>query len=325
MNGVQAGPPGSGQGSGKVILFGEHAVVHGRPAIAAALSRGCLARAQTTTGAGAQSLLRVEPWGVQVGSAEPEADPERELLRRAFAVVCELCSSERQVVSVQGEMEIPSGAGLGSSAALSVAVIRAIDAALQQSRSDADVLAASLAWERVFHGNPSGVDSAMAMATRGGLRRFVRSAAGPVLTPLHTNDVVHVVVGNSAEHGSTMAMVTRVAEHLQRDPARTEAILDAIGDVVDNAQRALETADFARLGRLMDENQGHLERLGLSTPKLERMCQSARDAGALGAKLTGGGGGGCMIALAADASRGQLIARALSDAGYAAFVVEVSG
>jgi mevalonate kinase len=321
MNGVQAGPPGSGQGSGKVILFGEHAVVHGRPAIAAALSRGCSARAQAT--ADSESSLRVEPWGVQVRSARPEADPERELLRRAFAVVCEHCSPGRQAVSVQAAMEIPSGAGLGSSAALSVAVIRAIDTALQQQRSAADVLAASLAWERVFHGNPSGVDSAMAMG--GGLRRFVRGAEGPVLTPLHTTDALHVVVGNSAEHGSTKAMVERVAEHLHRDPVGTGSILDAIGAVVDSAQRALEAADLAQLGRLMDENQRRLEALGLSTPKLEQMCHVARNAGALGAKLTGGGGGGCMIALAADGSRGQLIARALSDAGHAAFVVEVSG
>lgn len=308
----------TGRGHGKVILLGEHSVVHGRPALAAGLASGSIATAEPA----AEDSLTVEPWGVRVRVTAEEHDAERELLRRAFEVACQQCSSQRQALSVRATMEIPSGAGLGSSAALSVAVLRAMDAASRHTRSESELLAASVAWERVFHGNPSGVDSAMAIG--GGLARYVRTAAGPELTRVLVARTLHLVIGNSAEHGSTKLMVARVAEHLAREPRKTEDMFDRIATLVNEAQRALETGELAQLGPLLDENQRWLDALGLSTPKLDRMCQLARAAGALGAKLTGGGGGGCMLALARDAQAGQSIVQAFSDAGYAAFVVEVS-
>jgi mevalonate kinase len=317
---------GQGRGHGKVILLGEHSVVYGRPAISAGLGRGCGAQAERGQ-PGAPDTLSVEPWGVSVVATQPEQDPDREQLRRGFAIVCEgldarwkaLGRVDRPSVRVQATMEIPGGAGLGGSAALSVAVVRAIDAAFETPQDHEALVAASVAWERVFHGNPSGVDSAMAV--HGGLARYVR---GQPLKHVRGGAPLRLVVGNSGEHGSTKATVASVARQHARDPIKSEQIFDAIASLVDNAQSALEAGEHARLGQLMDLNQTLLNTLLLSTTKLEDMCQRARAAGALGAKLTGGGGGGCMIALAADVAASERIARALSDAGYAAFAVEVS-
>jgi mevalonate kinase len=305
---------GEGHGHGKVILLGEHSVVYGRPAIAAGMTLGCRAYAEFATA----DVLSVEPWGVSVDAATVEADPERELLRRAFAVLREHYESPRRALHVRATMQVPGGAGLGGSAALSVAIVRALDACLGIERTNEQLVELSMAWERVFHGNPSGIDSAMAV--RGGLLQYVR---GQPHLPIRPGKALSFVVANSGEHGSTKSMVESVARQHARDPAKAEQIFDAIASLVTNAKSAVEDGDHRRLGQLMDLNHTLLNTLMLSTSKLEEMCGIARRAGALGAKLTGGGGGGCMLALAADAERTTAIAQALSAAGYAAFAVEV--
>jgi len=338
-------PLGVGRGYGKVILLGEHSVVHRRPALAASLARGSYAtvsEVQWPSGiqAGirdgvdlfpqehvqerAMDELRVAPWGLRVLSGRPELNPDLELVRRAFFQLCQELRSrapDRPALSVQAELEVPSGAGLGSSAALGVAVSRAMASALGLVHSEERVLAESLAWEGVFHGNPSGVDSAMAVGR--GLSVYLRTEQGPSLTPLRAAKPLPLVVCDSAESCSTKRMVARVAEQLAEDPARVEPIFDDIASLVRDAQLAIERGDLARLGSLFDRNHVRLAELGISTPKLDAICQLARAAGALGAKLTGGGGGGCAIALCEDISVGRHVADVLASQGHAAFVVEV--
>jgi mevalonate kinase len=300
------------RGQGKVILLGEHSVVYGKPAIAAGIASGCHASAESASG----FSLEVQPWGVRVALDTPESDPQRELLRRAFG---EICARYGAPLAVRAVMEIPGGAGLGGSAALSVAVLRAMDTHAGLVSDPEATIAASLAWERVYHGNPSGIDSALAV--HGGLALYRR---GEPLVTIRARNAVYFVVGNSAEHGSTKDMVASVARQHASYRDKTERIFDAIEALVINAKSALETGDLRSLGQLMDHNQRLLNGLMLSTTKLEEMCQLACAAGALGAKLTGGGGGGCMIALAPDRERAQPIAAALGAAGYANFVMEVS-
>jgi mevalonate kinase len=315
---MNTGGAGARKGHGKVILLGEHSVVYGRPAIAVGIARGCSAEAEF----GSVDTLAVEPWGVQIEAGRPEADPEREQLRRAFAKICERYaspSSARRPLVVHARMEIPGGAGLGGSAALSVAVLRAMDARLGLDPGPDELLAASLAWEGVYHGNPSGIDSALAI--RGGLALYRR---GEPLAAIRVRRALCLVVANSGEHGSTKDMVESVARQHAREPIKTEQTFDAIEALVLNAKSALEDGDHASLGQLMDMNQALLNTLVLSTSKLEEICQTARKAGALGAKLTGGGGGGCAIAVAHDSEHAQPIVRALGDKGYDSFVVEVA-
>jgi mevalonate kinase len=173
-----------GRGSGKVILLGEHAVVHGVPALAAGLSKG--SRAHTSHAQDEVTKLEVAPWNVCV-SRHDELP-----LARAFDALLKARregSEEASDRSVSAAMEIPGSAGLGSSAALGVAVLRALDAHDGITRGYDDAQRVALAWERVFHGNPSGVDTAMAIA--GGVAVYRRAPqAGPCGLALRPRDRV---------------------------------------------------------------------------------------------------------------------------------------
>lgn len=294
-------------GRGKVILLGEHAVVYGRPALAAGIERGVRARVEPS----AQTLLHVEPWGRDV---TPEGDDE---LGRALAAV--LAEQPGAVPArVDAQVDLPAGAGLGCSAALGVAVVRALAAAAGEAPSDEAVAARALAWERVFHGNPSGVDNTM--AAHGGIAVYRR---GEPLEAVLPSRPLRLVVGDSGEPSSTRVMVEGVARQHQRDPERTEQTLDAITALVRNAKLAIEDGDLRALGQLMDLNQALLSALMLSTTPLEEMCAAARSAGAFGAKLTGAGGGGCMIALVDGDEAAERVREAIEATGHRAFAAEV--
>ncbi len=300
-------------GHGKIILLGEHAVVYGKAGLAAALSRGAHASATPAP----EAALAIEPWGVEVVAGRPEADPEREMLRQAFAAIV-AGYTEHAPQRVAAVVELPSGAGLGASAALSVAIVRALDAAHGIARSADAVAEFALAAERVFHGNPSGLDSAL--AAHGGVALFRK---GQPLERVRVRRSVWMVVAHSGETASTKETVASVARQRERSPAKVDQVLDAIEELALNGRAALEDGEPVRLGQLMDLNQKLLSGLLLSTSRIEVMCSIARKAGALGAKLTGGGGGGCMIALGADATGAEAVRAALAAAGHDAFVTEV--
>lgn len=294
---------GEAVGHGKVILFGEHAVVHGCPALAMALGRGARATAEPSD----VDCLEVEPFGTRLWLDRPADGPHAQL-QEAFALALDDVPTDRPPLRVAARLEVPAGAGLGASAALSVAIARAIDGALGRSRTEAQIAETSLRWERVFHGNPSGVDSAMAAS--GGVAQFVR---GQPLQPVTVPGPLPLVVGHSGQAPSTRAMVQSVERQLQAEPDNVRGIFADIETIVVDGRSALERGDLGRLGQLMTRNQQLLDRLSLSTTRLEEMCRATIGAGALGAKLTGGGGGGCMIALAADFAAAEGIAAHLRD------------
>lgn len=277
-------------GHGKVILLGEHAVVYGRPALAAAIGLGARATAERAD----HDVLTIAPWNVRV---EPSVDPGAPELARAFAAVLAQYPEGRPTLSVAVDVELPGGAGLGCSAAIGVSVIGAIDDTLGVAREPRARADASLAWERVFHGNPSGIDGTMAAC--GGIAVFQR---GQPLERVAPREPLRLIVGYGGEASSTRAMVESVARQRDRAPERVDQVLDGIAALVRNGRLAIEAGDHAALGKLFDLCQALLSSLMLSTTKLEEMCDAARRAGAFGAKLTGAGGGGCMIALVGDAS-----------------------
>jgi mevalonate kinase len=295
-------------GRGKVILLGEHAVVHGTPAIAAGLGRGVHAR----TAPADRMLLACAPWGTEHA---PEGDED--LSRALRAVVDAHPRAPLPALRIDARIDLPAGAGLGCSAALGVAVVRALDEALGHDAGDAEVAERALAWERVFHGNPSGLDNTM--AAHGGVARYQK---GEPLEVLDERRPHHLVIGNSGEASSTRTMVGSVARQRERDERRFRVTLDAITALVQNARLALEAGDVHALGQLMDMNQALLSSWMLSTTAIEEMCAAARGAGAKGAKLTGAGGGGCMIALVDTEAAGRAVQHAIAALGYDAFVAE---
>ncbi len=275
-------------GHGKVILFGEHGVVHGRPALALAVQRG--AEVSAVPAESGPTRLHIAPWNVEIDTGS-EPNLGREPLQKALNIARALYPDNVEL-TLHATMRLPSGAGMGSSAALGVAVLRAMDEARGITRSNDEIYQRSLDWERVFHGNPSGVDNAM--AAHGGMAVFRK---GQPLTRIVPRHPLRIVAGFSGESSGTKEMVESVARQFEKDPVRVGKIFDGMEAIVNNGKLALEQGELKSLGQLMTLNHRLLSSLMLSTMLLEDMIAAAEKAGALGAKVTGAGGGGCMIAL----------------------------
>ncbi|MDB4990059.1 MAG: Mevalonate kinase [Myxococcaceae bacterium] len=304
---------GTSYGHGKVILLGEHSVVHGRPALALSVERG--SEVSVAPSSADRTTLQIEPWSVEVDSGS-EPNLGREPLQQALQVARSFYHDAREF-SLHATMRLPSGAGMGSSAALGVAVLRALDLARGLTRSDDDIYQRSLAWERVFHGNPSGVDNAM--ATHGGMALFKK---GEPLTRVVPRHPVSLVVAYSGSSSSTKIMVDSVARHFEREPERIGKVFDAIAAIVTNGKLALEQGELKSLGQLMTMNHKLLSGMMLSTDALEEMIAAAMAAGALGAKVTGAGGGGCMVALVDTIETKRAVSEALERLGKTVYDVE---
>jgi mevalonate kinase len=173
-----------------------------------------------------------------------------------------------------------------------------------------------MAAETVFHGRASGIDHAVSAS--GGLGLFTREGG---LVPLAAARPVPLVVGHSGRERDTRGRVARVAALAAERPDETRERFAAIARLVERAACAVGEGNLGELGAAMDDNQRHLAALEVSCPEIDAMCARARDAGAVGAKLTGGGGGGCVLALAPG--REEAIRAAWARAGCTSFVTEV--
>jgi|CZKU01.1.fsa_nt_gi mevalonate kinase len=303
-----------GHACGKAILLGEHAVVYGIPAIAVGIDRG--ARAHATPGERGPSRLLVRGWNIVVREDQPDHD-----LARAFRALLEVargdCSAQgvTDPHAVEVEASLPPGGGLGCSAAIGVAIARA----LSPLASPEAIQERAMAWEQVFHGNPSGVDAAV--AARGGCVVFRR---GEVIEPVRVRGPLELCIGNTGVASSTKTMVEGLARLRTRRPDMVDNSFEAVRSLVQNARLAIEAGDQVALGRLMDLNQMLLAGLFVSTPEIERMCALARGAGALGAKLTGAGGGGCVVALVPSHTVGDAVLEAWKAEGLEGFATSVA-
>lgn len=304
---------------GKVILLGEHAVVYGVPALAAGIDRG--ARAEATLGPeSAPSTLSLGGQTIVANTDSPQD------LERAFAA---LLGDGCPPITASAQSDLPPGGGLGSSAAIGVALARCVEelTAHGDAGRRARVFDRALAWERIFHGNPSGIDTHA--AANGGIFRFVR---GEPAIPVHLADDLWLCVGLSGSGASTRSMVEGLARLFDRKPDLKARTIDAIRALVSNAALAIEAGDIEGLGKLMDLNHMVLAGLFLSTEALERLCHLARTSGALGAKLTGSGGGGSVIALVPPPEAGEKgpgavatsVLAAWRQAGFDGFVTRIA-
>jgi mevalonate kinase len=282
-------------GWGKVILLGEHAVVYGYPALAAALDRGVTIDAVGTP-AGGPLRLDIPAWDLRVSaSARDEEHP----VSRALAAIADSLGIGRPAVTLLGDAQIEHSAGLGSSAAMAVAITRALLEHAKRAQDVKTVLAAASASEAVMHGKPSGIDATI--ATHGGIGVYRKSAG---LRPIQAK--LRVLVAPSGSPRSTAAMVERVAQATisgrtaqpNAPTTNDDARLAELGGLTDRGTTALLRNDLAELGGAMNRAHEILAELGVSTAQLDSLCEAARSHGAYGAKLTGAGGGGAVIAIA---------------------------
>jgi mevalonate kinase len=206
---------------------------------------------------------------------------------------------------------IPIASGLGSGAAVSTALVRALAAFVGAVLSPAEVSALVYEVEKIHHGTPSGIDNTVIAYERPVY--FVRGEPSQVEL-VSVGGPFRLVIADTGLSSPTKRLVTGVRAGWQRERARYEALFRRIGDVAREGLRRIEMGDIGRLGPLMDENHALLVELGVSSPMLDRLVGVARAAGATGAKLSGAGGGGNLLALVAEETAGD-VASALANAG----------
>ena len=298
---------------GKLILAGEHAVVHGARAVAVPIPDALLARVSKRAGG---VNIRVAAWGVDVELDAAEPDDGVAVIARA--VMAHL-GIDADGLSIDIAARYPAGAGLGASASLAVLLARAFDRHYSLGLADSAIDAAAFAAETAVHGNPSGIDNTVATYGRPVL---FRRGEPPERNAITLAGAADVVIALAEPAPPTAEMVRRVAGMYEAEPDSVGGLIESIDALVGRLAERLENGDIDGCGAIMNLNHGILNSLGLSTPGLERLVHAARAAGAAGAKLTGGGGGGAMVALA-RAGSGERIRKALQAGGAKTYAFEL--
>jgi len=304
---------GVGVAPGKVILFGEHAVVYGRPALAAPVTQVRATATVESGEAGKGLVIDALDLGRRVtldDAGHPLAEVARLTLQRLGLSVPDW--------RVWLRSTIPIASGLGSGAAVSAAVVRALARAAGCELGPAEVSDIVYQVEQLHHGTPSGVDNTV--IAYGQPVYFVR---GQPPQPFAIGRPFTLVIGDTGVSSPTKVTVGGVRARWQADPARYEARFDRVAAIVETARQAIAGGAPDELGPLMDANHALLAEMGVSSPKLERLVRAARDAGAGGAKLSGGGRGGNMIALVTPDTTTAVVAALRAKGAVRVIVTEI--
>jgi mevalonate kinase len=310
-------PAISATAPGKVILFGEHAVVYGRPAIAVPVTQVKARAAVTANPRGVPGEVRVQAPDIGLESTLDELDAGHPLAAVILEVASALKVKRIPSCTLKITSTIPVAAGMGSGAAVSVAVIRALSAFLGHPLPDEKVSALAFEIEKIHHGTPSGIDNAVVTYARP-----VYFVKGKPIDTLKVGRSFTLVIGDTGIASPTSAAVGAVRTAWQADKPQYEAYFDSLGAMAQSARQAIESGGMELLGPLMDASHGVLRKIGVSSDELDTLVVAARRAGAWGAKLSGGGRGGNMIALVPPA-RAEAVAKVLQAAGVVSTIVAV--
>ncbi len=295
---------GRGRTWAKVILLGEHSVVYGHPAVALPL-HDLRMRATAVPVPGPSRLCSLDYRG-----PIDRSGPRFACVARAFDKAREFSGRLGQPFEITTRSDFPHARGLGSSAAASGAVIRAVLDACRRDASADELFALTQMAERVAHGNPSGLDAAATSSSSP--IRFQGGRMRPVSQRIAH---AHLVIADSGVQGSTREAVSGLRRRYEQDAEGAGPLIDGLGALARTAITALHDGDAPALGEAMNRAHTVLAGLDLSLPVLDRLVGAARRAGALGAKLTGGGLGGCVIALTGSEGAADRVRSALRRAG----------
>lgn len=300
-----------GVGYGKVVIMGEHAVVYGRHAIAAPLPMTIKAQVEDCD----EGIhLLIPRWGVEFQLASNPK--ERRSFERPAGVMLDELGLSGRAMRIEVFPEVPRSMGLGGSAAMAVAIVRALDKHYRLGLADEEVNRLAFEAEKLAHGNPSGIDNTLACYAK---PLVFRAGNPPLVETLNIKTPIPMVVGMTGYEGLTAKTVGRVNAAWQQDRKLYERIFDQIDTLVLRGVQAIQDEDLVTLGQLMNICHGMLNALQVSTPELEQLVDIARANGALGAKLTGGGGGGSIIALCDGDT--DAVVNAIRAAGFEAVAV----
>jgi mevalonate kinase len=282
----------------KVILLGEHAVVYGQPAIAIPVS-SLRASAAITFDPQREEALRIFSDDADVsGIVVRSIDGVEDALVTAVRLATERLGIRLSGATITIHSDIPVASGLGSGAAVTTAIIRALAESVGKKLPEDEINAMVYDVERIFHGTPSGIDNTVIVYERP--IYFVRHHPFELVQP---HQPLHILIGDTGVRASTKHTMNDVRRLLETHPEQIQPVIAAIGDLVRQARECIEHGLIDQLGGLMVRNHELLQSLTVSSPELDRLVRAALDAGALGAKLSGGGRGGNMIALVTPTTR----------------------
>jgi mevalonate kinase len=299
---------GQGIGFGKAILFNEHFVVYGIPSIVSAI--------------GTFTVAKVEPYdkqGFTLADKRPATpnykEDKREQQKESFDLMFKKMGVDlsKKGVAIILEGNLYAASGIGASAASCVAVARALAEYFDMTLTDEQINEIAFEGEKGYHGTPSGVDNTA--STYGGLIWFQRGEKN-LIERIPTVAPVEIVIGNTGKVANTKAAVDGVKQRKEKNLKKYLEIFDRAENVAYLAKRAIHDGAYNDVGKLMNENHKLLQQIEVSSRELDFLVSIARDAGALGAKLTGGGLGGNMIALTPGKELQEKVATAIEKEGF---------
>ena len=291
-------------------MFGEHFVVHGVPGIASAVDSA------------ADSVVKKTANGIKVTDERTGAKgyAEKKKLQQLESIERMLKAMNLDPKTVGMDIwlggNLPGFSGLGASAASSVAIARAIAEEFGLTFSDEKINDIAYEAEKAYAGNPSGIDNTA--ATFGGLIWFEKNLTGGPnkIEQLSMREPVEIIIGNTGIVANTKAMVLGVGERKKQNPEKYGAIFKQAEELAYRGKKALSGFDLRNVGELMNENHRLLQEIEVSCKELDSLVELAREQGAFGAKMTGGGGGGCMLALTPGKELQEKVACAIEKAGF---------
>jgi len=287
-----------GEGKGKVILLGEHFVVHGAPALAAGVEN--------------KAVVELEP------SDKTDLITEQFVIREmSFAGINAIFRAMdiKEKFSIHLTGDLPTTGGLGSSAAFCVALVKALASYKGINLTKDEINKYAFEGEKAFHGNPSGIDNFM--ATYGGVVIFKKGEEFHNF--IEPGVELNLVVCYTGQISETPKMIEQVRKFREGNNERFTQLMDEASELVYRAAKSIEKGKIDELGIFMNQNQSLLSEIGVSLEKNDEVVRIMTDSGALGAKLTGGGGGGSCIALVRDKLAAKGVVMALEKNGFDAF------
>lgn len=299
-----------GYGYGKVILFGEHFVVYGLPAIASALSGKTIAKVE---GSDKYELIdnRPETPGYKVKKKGQQDDSNRRMYEYLKIDV------EKTPFRITLSGDLVAASGVGASAASCAAIARALNEHFNLGLDNEGINRVAYEGEKGYHGTPSGIDNTA--ATYGGIILFTKGDP-PKMERINMKNPIEIVEGNTGITSDTKSVVDDVRKKKEESPEEFEKIFNRAREITEEAKEALQNSDAKKIGELMDENQELLRNITVSCDELEDLIKVAKDNGAVGAKLTGTGRGGLMVSLTPGKELQEKVSNAIKEKGFMTFV-----
>jgi len=295
-----------GIGFGKVILFGEHFVVHGIPGIVAGINDRTIATVENS-----KKFELIDNRPETPGYKAEKLEQQRESMKLIFQKMG--IDAESKPVKIVLWGNLLAATGVGASAASCAAIARALAGHFGQDSRDERINEIAFEGEKAYHGNPSGIDNTA--ATYGGLLWFIRGTPNRV-ERIACKKPIDIVMGNTGITGDTKKAVEAVKERKENNPERFEKIFEEAKEIAFKARKAIEEGNIEEIGKLANKNQGLLREIGVSSGELEELIGIALEQGAIGAKLTGGGMGGYMIAVTPGKELQEKVAKSMQEKGY---------